>query len=150
MNPFTQGAQVRQLRQALAAAQLELYTLTATIKRHNQQSNEEAKLLAVLRAPDRWQPADEFTGADAKDWAALLTTPLLRKLDVTMVNMAQQQAQQAIHLPSADTVRAAGYAAGFRAAWVLAKSLSTLTGTDAGKPETKPDTAELGLEHLNP
>jgi len=113
-------------------------------------SAEERRLLAALRAPDRWQPDDPITEVEAKDWAALLRTPLLVKIDLAMVNMAQQQAQLAVHLPAADTVRAAGYAAGFRGSWQLAKSLSTLAGTDAGKLETTPPTDDAGLAHLNP
>jgi hypothetical protein len=111
---------------------------------------EERRLVAALRAPDRWQPDRPITDLEAKDWAALLRSPLLLKIDLAMCNMAQQQAQLAVHLPAADTVRAAGYAAGFRGAWQLAKSLSTLAGTHAGTSETTPPTDDAGLEHLNP
>lgn len=111
---------------------------------------EERRLVAALRTPDRWQPDRPITDLEAKDWAALLRSPLLLKIDLAMCNMAQQQAQLAVHLPAADTVRAAGYAAGFRGAWQLAKSLSTLAGTHAGPSETTPPTDDAGLEHLNP
>lgn len=110
----------------------------------------ETTVVAALRAPDRWQPDEPITELEAKEWGALLRSPLLRKIDVAMVNMAQQQAQQAIHAPSADALRAAGYAAGFRGSWQLAKSLSTLAGTHAGTSETTPPTDDAGLEHLNP
>ena len=110
----------------------------------------EAALLAALRAPDRWQPDQPLTATDVQDWAALLRTPLLVKLDVAMTNMAQQQAQTAIHESPANVARAAGYAAGFRGAWQLAKSLSTLAGAPTSTTETDATTDAPGLAHLNP
>jgi hypothetical protein len=49
-----------------------------------------------------------------------------------------------------NVARAAGYAAGFRGAWQLAKSLSTLAGAPTGHTEHSATTDALGLEHLNP
>ena len=111
---------------------------------------EEAALLAALRAPARWQPDQPLTLTDTKDWGALLHTPLLLKLDVAMTNMALQQAQSAIYERPENVARAAGYAAGFRGAWQLAKSLSTLAGAPTGHTEHSATTDALGLEHLNP
>lgn len=110
----------------------------------------EVRLLAMLRAPDRWQPDQPLTTTDVADWANLLRTPLLAKIDLAMINMAQQEAQRAIHAETADTIRAAGYAAGYRASWQIAKALSTLPGAPTGKPEPDADTAATVLEHLNP
>lgn len=140
-------AEIRNLRGELDACEQHVRIL-----RHAQvpATAEESRLIAALRAPDRWQPDEPITELEAKEWGALLRSPLLRKIDLAMVNMAQQQAQQAIHAPTHDTLRAAGYAAGFRGAWQLAKSLSTLAGADTGKPETTPPTDNVGLDHLNP
>lgn len=110
----------------------------------------EVRLLAMLRAPDRWQPDQPLTTTDVADWAALLRTPLLAKIDLAMINMAQQEAQRAIHAEPADTIRAAGYAAGYRAAWSIAKALSTLPGAPTGKPEPDADTETPVLDHLSP
>lgn len=139
--------EIAELRRRLMFAEAER---SAAFRKIGAENPSEAALLAALRAPDRWQPDEPITELEAKEWGALLRSPLLRKIDLAMVNMAQQQAQQAIHAPTADTIRAAGYAAGFRGAWQLAKSLSTLAGADTGKPETTPPTDDVGLDHLNP
>lgn len=110
----------------------------------------EIKLLNMLRAPDRWQPDQPLTTTDVADWANLLRTPLLAKIDLAMINMAQQEAQRAIHAEPADTIRAAGYAAGYRAAWSIAKALSTLPGAPTGKSEPDADTETPVLDHLSP
>lgn len=157
MNPFAYfralretRAQLAGMREQLAAERAEIATLTDHITRHNEKTADEARLLALLRTPDRWQPDQPINALEAQDWAKLLTSPLLLKIDIAMVNMAQQQAQLAIHLPAADTVRAAGYAAGFRAAWTVAKSLSTLVGAQPDKSETQPGTDAPSLDHLTP
>lgn len=111
---------------------------------------EERALISALRAPDRWQPDNPITPEEAETFGALLKQPLLVKVDVAMINMAQQLAQRAVHSPSAEIVRAAGYAAGFRAAWEFAKSLSNIASAKAGEPEAGADTDATGLEHLNP
>ena len=67
-----------------------------------------------------------------------------------MTNMALQQAQSAIYERPENVARAAGYAAGFRGAWQLAKSLSTLAGAPTGHTEHSATTDALGLEHLHP
>ena len=141
------AARIRGLHEQLNACEQHVRILRHA---HVPATAEESRLIAALRAPDRWQPDEPITELEAKEWGALLRSPLLRKIDLAMVNMAQQQAQQAIHAPTADTIRAAGYAAGFRGAWQLAKSLSTLAGADTGKPETTPPTDDVGLDHLNP
>lgn len=111
---------------------------------------EELRLIRALRAPDRWQPDPEITPEEADMWAGLLRSPLMQKIDVAMVNMAQQQAQIAIHETPQNVSRAAGYAAGFRGGWQMAKSISTLVSAKTGETEKGADTATAGLEHLNP
>ena len=113
-------------------------------------TTEEARIIDALRAPDRWQPDEPLTKAEAEAWGANLQSPIGLKIDVAMINLAQQQAQMAVHATTADVARMAGYAAGFRAAWVLAKALSTMAGTDAGKSENDATTGAAGLDHLNP
>lgn len=107
-------------------------------------------MVDVLEAPDRWQPDVQINETDGNAWAGALKTEVGVKIDTAMINMAQQEAQRAVHVPAELSVRQAGFAAGFRASWTMAKSLSTIAGTDAGKPEETADTGAANLAHLNP
>ena len=107
-------------------------------------------VMDAMEAPDRWQPDEPLTPAEAKGWGQVLSSPTGRKVDVCMINMAQQQAQLAVHSQPAEIHRMAGFAAGFRASWMLAKAISTMAGTDAGNSEEDAGTAAPTLEHLNP
>jgi hypothetical protein len=143
-------AEIRNLRGDLAAAEQHVTILRQSCNDLARRVSRESAVRTLLDAPDRWQPDEPLTTGDVADWAALLTTPLLRKIDLAMINMAQAEAQRAIHEPAAEAVRAAGYAAGYRAAWAIAKSLSTLPGAPTGKPETTPATDGPDLAHLSP
>ncbi len=103
-----------------------------------------------LLNPDRWQPDAPLTQSEAEAWGAALRAPVGRKIDIAMVNMAQQQAQAAVHAEAGSIQRMAGFAAGFRASWVIAKALSTTAGADAGNNEDTTGTAADTLAHLNP
>jgi hypothetical protein len=107
-------------------------------------------VLASIEAPARWLPEQEITDADKAQLRQLFTSPLMLKVDVAMINLAHQAAQQAIMAPSTETVRQAGYALGMRAGWQIAKSISTLTSAEAGATEGETDTAGSALAHLNP
>jgi len=113
-------------------------------------SADEARLVDALRDADRWQPDQPLTAGDAQAWASVLRSDYGRRLDIAMINLGQQQAQMAVHAQSADVQRLAGYAAGFRGAWQLAKALSTIAGTDAGQSEQDATTGAADLAHLNP
>lgn len=110
---------------------------------------QERMTLATLAEPMRWQPDNPFTPTEAEQWGALLRQPLLLKIDVAMINMAQQEAQRAISAPSEDTHRMAGYALGIRAGWQIAKSFSTLTAAEGGAHGEADHTAAV-LEQLTP
>lgn len=143
----------RRLESQLAAAEQHvkiLQDLNAKLAQRANRTAEEDALIAALRAPDRWQPDPVITPSEAKQWGELLQTPLMLKIDVAMVNMAQQQAQAATQTTPDRITYAAGVAWGYRAAWQVAKSISTMTGAEAGKPETDSDTALPGLDHLSP
>jgi hypothetical protein len=147
------GAEARDLAAQLAAAEQHvkiLRDLNANLAERTTRTAEEDALIAALRAPDRWQPDPAITPSEARQWGELLQTPLMLKIDVAMVNMAQQQAQAATQSTPDRIIYAAGVAWGYRAAWQVAKSISTMTGAEAGKPETNSDTALPGLDHLNP
>jgi hypothetical protein len=108
-------------------------------------------LIATIERPDRWQPDVPLTSQEAQQWGELLRSPLLLKVDVAMVNIAQQEAQRAIAAPSAETQRMAGYALGVRSAWQIAKAISTLSAAEGAASEgTGADTATPALEHLAP
>jgi hypothetical protein len=107
-------------------------------------------VLAALAEPARWQPDDAINPPEAAEWGKLLSAPILRKIDAAMVNMANQEAQRAITAPSAETLRMAGYALGFRAAWQTAKALSTITAAEGGATEGDDSTASAALAHLSP
>lgn len=108
-------------------------------------------VVQALAEPVRWQPEVEpVTASDASAWGAAMLSPVGRKMDVVMINMVQDHAQRAIQSPAAELHRAAGFAAGFRASWETAKSLSTIAGADAGTTEDGADTGATNLEHLNP
>lgn len=107
-------------------------------------------VIQAMDTPDRWRADEPLTPAEAEGWAQVLMSPAGLKIDIAMINLAQQQAQQAIHAPVAEIERMAGYAAGYRAAWQVAKSLSTMAGPDAGKPEGDADTGAHVLAHLHP
>lgn len=110
---------------------------------------DELVLIEALRAPDRWQPDDPLTPEETEAFGALLRQPTFLKVDTAMVNMQQQLAQHAVHVASPEIVRYAGYAAGFRGAWLFAKNLS-IASAQSGKTEDAAGTDAGGLDHLNP
>lgn len=107
-------------------------------------------VMDMMEKVERCQPVEPLQPSEAADWGGVLRSPVGSKIDVIMCNMCAEQAQQAVHTPSAEVVRMAGFAAGFRASWVMAKSISTIAGTDAGKSEDDGSTGAHPLEHLNP
>jgi hypothetical protein len=106
-------------------------------------------VLIAIEEPARWMPGEDITPGDAQNLGELFRSPLMLKVDVAMINFANQAAQAAIMAPTAEVVSAAGYARGVRAGWQVAKSLSTLTGAEAGATE-EGDTDAPVLEHLSP
>jgi hypothetical protein len=67
-----------------------------------------------------------------------------------MINWLQQEAQRAIYQPTPDLVRSAGYAAGCRAGWLMAKSLSRHDAPPSVDPEQTSPTADAHLDHHQP
>jgi hypothetical protein len=88
--------------------------------------------------------------AEAEEWGKVLATPTGRKIDAMMCDHVQRQAMRAIAMPGAELAHACGAAEGARHAWVLAKSLSTMGGTDAANHEDAPDTAAAHLDRMSP
>jgi len=114
-------------------------------------NSDQVQILDALETPGRWLPQGEpLTKDEAEGWGAALRSPTGLKVDIAMINLAQDEAQRAIHAPAAELQRMAGYAAGFRASWLMAKSISTIAGADAGTSEGAGDTGSTTLEHLNP
>jgi hypothetical protein len=107
-------------------------------------------LLAALDAPDRWQPDPPITAADAAGWRGVLESPIGQKIDHAMINWLQQEAQRAIYQPTPDLVRSAGYAAGCRAGWLMAKSISRNDAPLSVDPEQTSPTADAHLDHHQP
>lgn len=107
-------------------------------------------ILSALECPVRWDPFCMLTPEEAKQWAELLNQPLLRKIDLSMMNLVCDQAQLALRAPSEETLKLAGHASGVRAGWEMAKALSTFTSEAAGKSEGDADTATPALAHLQP
>lgn len=109
------------------------------------------RVVQTLEAPDRFQPDPEITPAEQAAWGNLLASPVLLKVDVAMINLCQQQAQRAILATPDRLPFEAGVAWGMRTAWQLAKSISTMSGAEAGKSENQPTATDgAGLDHLNP
>ncbi|EIQ00737.1 hypothetical protein OpiT1DRAFT_05292 [Opitutaceae bacterium TAV1] len=112
---------------------------------------DEAMLFDSLQKPYRWMPDAPMTSKEGEEWERfLVASELGRKLDIAMVNWAQQQAQVAIGAPADQVAGAAGFARGCMAGWQMAKTLSRLAATDGGNSEPDATTAAAGLEHLQP
>lgn len=107
-------------------------------------------LITALERPERWQPDEPLTEIECEQWAALLRTPLLRKLDIAMINWLQQEAQRAIYTPTPEAGRQCGFAAGARASWEIAKTFSRAPAASDGQSETDATTAAPSLAHLRP
>ncbi|WP_043586940.1 hypothetical protein [Geminisphaera colitermitum] len=114
-------------------------------------TRDEAALLDSLSHPYRWMPDNPLTGREGEEWEHFITgSELGRKLDVAMVNWAQQQAQTAIAAPAGQIEHAAGFARGCMAGWQFAKTLSRIAATDAASSEPDATTAAAGFEHFRP
>lgn len=106
-------------------------------------------LLAGLSAPHRWMPDEPITREEALAWEAFILSPLGRKLDLAMIQWAQQQAQDAVARPGEQLAHSAGFARGCMAGWQMAKTLSRLA-QDAMSPEPDDATARAGLAQHQP
>lgn len=109
---------------------------------------DELQLLFTLRTADSWQSPDPITREEAQQWAGFLASPTGQKIDTAMMLAIQQQAQRSClaaptHLPTA-----AGFAAGMRAGWAVAVSISAAVA-DSTEPESALP-ASAGLDHLMP
>lgn len=107
-------------------------------------------VILALDEPARWMPGEALTPDEAQEWGKFLTSPIMVKIDVAMINMANQEAQRALASPSGETIRMAGYALGFRAAWQTAKALSMITAAEGGATEGDERTASSALAQLAP
>lgn len=88
--------------------------------------------------------------AEAEEWGKVLTSPTGQKIDLMLCDYVQQEAMRAIATPGAELAHACGRAEGARHAWVLAKSLSTMGGTDAADHGDDADTAAAHLARMSP
>jgi hypothetical protein len=113
-------------------------------------SAEERSLIATLRTPARWLPEPDISEQEAESWGAMLKSPLMQKIDVAMINIAQQEAQRAITAPASEMQRMAGHAIGIRNGWQLAKQISRLFATKREQTEAAVQTGAASLEHLSP
>ena len=117
----------------------ELYTVAVT--------KEVAALIEALKAPERWQSEPALTADDVQVLRELMQTPLMRKVDVIMYNLAQQQMQRAAFGGTPDLVAAVKFAAGFKAGWEAMKTLTVLRVAET--PESNEPEQEAGsLRHL--
>lgn len=107
-------------------------------------------VVTALDRPDRWQPDAPITPDEARNWEATLSSPLGIKIDHAMINWMQQEAQRALFAPTAEIARTVGFAAGCRAGWQMAKTLSRIAAPNDGTPETTSPTADAGLEQHQP
>lgn len=113
---------------------------------------QERELLAIVARPERWQPDMKITPEEAVQWGGLLKQPLMIKIDVAMINLAQQEAQRAIGpaTPTSDVIRQTGYALGFRRGWDIAKALSVMLATNDEHAEKSAATGAGVLDQHNP
>lgn len=107
-------------------------------------------LVRALDQPERWQPDAKITAAEARNWGAMLASPLGMKLDVSMTNWVQQEAQRALFCPTAEIARTVGFAAGARAGWEMAKTISRMADPQVGPHEHASPTVDAGLAHHEP
>lgn len=110
----------------------------------------ERQLLNSINQPYRWQPDEHLTKEEGEKWAAFITSQMGVKIDVCMVNWAQQQAQAAVGAPADQIQQASGFARGCMASWQMAKTLSRLAAAQGDKSETDATTAAANLDHLTP
>jgi hypothetical protein len=107
-------------------------------------------LKEALQAPHRWLPDVALTAQEAREWGAMIQSPLGLKIDTAMINFCQQQAQEAIAQPPDRIQHAAGVARGCVVAWQLAKTLSRIANAEVGHTESDLTTAEAGLDQHQP
>jgi hypothetical protein len=110
----------------------------------------ERQLVEALEKPYRWQADEPLTPAEGEQLKAFLGSPMGMKIDVCMVNWAQQQAQCALGAPADQIQNASGFARGCMAAWQMTKTLSRLAAAQGGKSEPDAPTAAAELEHFQP
>jgi hypothetical protein len=110
----------------------------------------ERALINALNEPYRWQPDEHLTKAEGEQWGAFIASPMGVKIDVCMLNWAQQQAQAAIGAPADQIQHASGFARGCMASWQMAKTLSRLAAAQGDKSESDATTAAANLDHLTP
>lgn len=110
---------------------------------------EHALLADYAAAARAFGEADLDRGA-AQEWGAVLRTETGRRIDALMCDFIQQQAMQAITAPAAELARTCGRADGARAAWMMAKAISTMGTTHGASTEAQPDTAAARIDYLNP
>ena len=112
----------------------------------------ERDVIATLRHGARPVPGamPAIDADEARKWAAVLASPIGRKVDVCMHDLAAQHAQWAIGRAGEELQHACGFARGYLAAWHMAKTLSRIANAEVGKPEPDADTAAAELEHYQP
>lgn len=118
--------------------------------RHWCLTEEQRRVIDALEMPQRWMPQPDITKAEAEEWGKVLASPVLRRIDAAMINRVCDEAQRVLIVPVAEMPKQAGYALGFRHAWELAKSISTIGAAEGTKAEATADTGAENLEHLNP
>lgn len=87
---------------------------------------------------------------EAKKWGGVLASPVGRKIDLVMHDLAAGHAQEAMGRAGEHLQHACGFARGYFAAWHMAKTLSRIANAEVGTPEPDADTAGAGLEHHQP
>lgn len=110
----------------------------------------ERRLLADYARMARAFEDVQLERSEAEEWGKVLATPTGRKIDAMMCDHVQRQAMRAIATPGAELAHACGAAEGARHTWVLAKSLSTMGGTDAADHGDDADTAAAHLARMSP
>jgi len=105
-------------------------------------------LRSGARAIPDGQPA--LTADEAKKWGAAIASPVGRKIDIIMHDLAAGHAQDAMGRAGEQLQHACGFARGYFAAWHMAKTLSRIANAEVGNPEPDADTAGAALEHYQP
>ena len=112
----------------------------------------ERDVVATLRAGARTQAGGQpiMDADEAKKWGGVLASPVGRKVDLVMHDLAAGHAQEAMGRAGEQLQHACGFARGYFAAWHMAKTLSRIANAEVGNPEQDADTAGAGLEHHQP
>ncbi len=109
--------------------------------------------LAIVSALDRPAPFKNVAPLnedEAKNWGGMLASPLGLRVDEAMYSWINTLAQGAIMAPSEEVLAQAKFAAGCRAGWEMAKTISRMHGAEAEQTDERSDTAVEPIEQHQP